>query len=74
MYYIVTFNIVGHGERALHFAGKYVCTYFNFGLELCSAVDGQVGESILHVLIINIKKTFLFPLGTKELVGKDTDL
>ena len=28
------------------FAGKYVGKYFNFGQELQSAVDGQVGGSI----------------------------
>ena len=56
------------------FTGKYVGAHFNFRWELQSAVKGQVGKSILHVLIVDIKKTFLFSLGTKELVGKDTDL
>ena len=56
------------------FARKYVATYFNFGQELQSAVNGQLGKSILHVLIIDIEKMFLFSLGMKELVGKDTDL
>ena len=56
------------------FTAKYVGMYFNFGWELQSADDGQKGKSILHVLIIDIKKMFLFSLGMKELVGKDTDL
>ena len=51
------------------------------GLVLCfclvqttSAANGQVGESILHVLIVDVEKTFLFSFGMKELVGKDADL
>ena len=40
-----------------------------FRWELWSAVNGQVGKSNLHVLIVDIKKTFLFSLGMKELVG-----
>ena len=57
-----------------HFARKYVGMYFHFRWKLGSAVDGQVGESILHVLIIYIKEMFLFSLGMKELMGKDADL
>ena len=56
------------------FTEKYVSMYFNFGWELQSAVYGHIGESILHVLIIDNEKTFLFSLGIKELVGKDADL
>ena len=56
------------------FARKYVGAYFNFRQELCSAVNGQVGKLILHVLTIDIKKMFLFSLEMKELVGKDADL
>ena len=57
-----------------HFTQKYVGMYFNFRWKLGSAVDGQVGELILHVLIMYIKEMFLFSLGMKELMGKDTDL
>ena len=57
-----------------HFAWKYVGTYFHFRWKLGSAVNGQVGESILHVLIVYIEETFLFSLGMKELTGKDADL
>ena len=44
-----------------------------FRWSLGSAVSGQVGESILHVLIVYIEETFLFSLGMKELMGKDAD-
>ena len=37
-----------------HFTWKYVGMYFNFRWKLGSAVDGQVGESILHVLIVYV--------------------
>ena len=57
-----------------HFAQKYVGTYFNFRWKLGSAVNGQVGELILHVLIIYNEEMFLFSLGMKELMGKDADL
>ena len=57
-----------------HFAQKHVGTYFNFRWKLGSAVDDQVGESILHVLIVYVEETFLFSLGIKELIGKDADL
>ena len=45
-----------------HFAWKYVGMYFHFRWKLGSAVDGQVDEWILHVLIIYIEETFLFLL------------
>ena len=57
-----------------HFTQKYVGMYFHFRWKLGSAANGQVGESILHVLIVYIEKMFLFPLGSKELMDKDADL
>ena len=57
-----------------HFTQKYVGTYFNFRWILGSAVDGQVGVLILHVLIVYIEEMFLFSLGMKELMGKDAHL
>ena len=56
------------------FTGKYVGVYFNFGQELQSEINGQVGKLILHVLIVDVEKMFHFSLGMKELVGKDADL
>ena len=57
-----------------YFAQKYVGLYFHFRWKLGSAVDGQVGKLILHVLIVYIEETFIFSLGMKELMGKDADL
>ena len=57
-----------------HFTQKYVGMYFHSRWKLSSAVNGQVGKSILHVLITYVEETFLFSLGTKELMGKDADL
>ena len=57
-----------------HFAQKYVGTYFHFRWILGSAVDGQVGEWIPHVLIVYVKEMFLLSLGMKEVMGKDADL
>ena len=56
------------------FTRKYVGTYFHLRWILESAVNSQVGEWILHVLIIYIEGMFLFSLGMKELMGKDADL